>query len=179
MKTFLWVLAITTLAAANAKAQSTKIELYADANRTTCELVDQGTTLQTIYVFQTGSFQSTGVRFRVTKPACWTGATWVGDMTPFVALGNSQTDWSVAYGVCKTLPVLIGQINFFATGASQPCCELLAQPATQFVYTNCSFGEYPLVAGQKVVVNATDACRCQSPLATEPTTWGRVKSLYR
>ena len=167
------------LVAGSANAQSTKIELSADVNRTSCELVDQGGFF-TIYVFQTGSFQSTAVRFKAAKPACWLGATWVGDSSTYVSLGNSQTDWSVAYGACKTLPVLVGQINYQAAGASLPCCEaVVTAPPIEFVYTDCSFAEHPLVPGQKVVINPDQSCPCNLPLATEQSTWGRVKSLYR
>jgi hypothetical protein len=178
LKKLLLVTAIMAIAA-NVHAQTTKVELFADANGTSCELVDQGTALRSIYVFHTGTASSTGLRFKVSKPDCWLGATWVGDVSPFVTVGSSSLDWSVAYVACKTLPVYVGQINYFATGASLPCCEIVAQPAFQFVWTDCDFGEHPLVAGQKVVINANESCRCGGPLATETSTWGRVKSLYR
>ena len=172
---------LTALFARQARGQTSKIELYADATMSSCELVDQGTALRSIHMFQTGPMKSSGARFKAPKPACWVGATWVGDITAFVATGSSQVDWSVGYGVCLQLPVHIGQINFFATGGALPCCEIVAmQPAPfPFVYTDCEFNELPLAAGQKVVINPNESCRCQNPLAAEATTWGRVKALYR
>jgi hypothetical protein len=186
LKSIVIAAAITLVSCVVARAQTAKIDLYADNNRASCEIADQGTALHTVYVFMTGNASATGVRFAAPKPACWIGATWVGDqIVPggSAAIGNSQGDWSIAWSPCRPLPLLVGQINYFATGASSPCCDYLPQAPgnilTIFVWTDCSFEERPLTVGQKVVVNPSAACRCQSPLATEPSTWGRVKSLYR
>ena len=171
---------LSALIVAGAGAQVGKIELYADATMSGCELVDQGTTLMVVHAFYTGPL-STGVRFIAPKPSCWLGATWVGDTSTYTAIGNSQTDWSIAFAACLSAPVHVGQSNYFATGGAEPCCEVVAMASLfGFVYTDCWFGEYPLSnGGQKVVINPNESCRCQSPLAIETTTWGGVKSLYR
>jgi len=164
-----------------------KIELYTDLARTQCSLAELASPEQ-VYVYLTGPIPATGVRFSVPKPACWPGATWVGDtLSPaHVAIGNSQTDWSVGFfaGITgcppqRTPPIYIGSISYFVVGQAVPCCKVTAQSGLQFVFTDCTFNELPLVAGQSVYVNANETCPCQSPIATEPATWGGVKSLYR
>jgi len=170
---------LSTLIAATAYAQ--KIELYADATMSSCELVDQGTTLMSVHYFYTGP-NSYGVRFRAPLPACWVGAIWAGDISPYPTIENSQSDWSIGFGSCLNAPVYLGNSNYFATGGALPCCEIVAmQPGGgfPFVYVDCDFNELPLTAGQNVVINPDDTCRCQNPLAVEATTWGRIKSLYR
>jgi hypothetical protein len=162
------------------RAQLNKIELYTDAARTSCELNDQGTAVRTIYMFETGPNKSTGVRFSTPAP-CWLGVTWVGCASSYTTLGNPRIDISVAYGLCLQPPILIAQAVYLSTGAAAPCCDVAVMPpaGTGIIHTNCLFGEDPAVAGQKVVINPNASCMCAGPVAVEPSTWGRVKSLYR
>jgi hypothetical protein len=181
MKQMLLVAILSLAFTGQAAAQANKIELYTDVNRSSCEVADQGFALVTIHAFETGPTKSTAIRFKAAKGACWAGATWVGDTTDYVQVGNSQTDLSVAYGFCLQPPIHVAQINFIVTGGAAACCELVATQSFPgaFVHTDCLFGEYAITAGQKVVINPNDSCRCQQPLATEPSSWGRVKALYR
>ena len=179
---FLLLGILSALSARQANAQ--KIELYADATMSSCELVDQGQALRSIHVFYTGTATATAVRFKAPKPACWLGATWIGDVLGgpgFGSAGNSQSEIFIGFGFCLAPPVHAAQINYFATGGAEPCCEVTAmQPSPfPFSYFSCDYNELPVTAGQKVVINPNETCRCQSPLAIETTTWGRVKSLYR
>lgn len=184
MKHGRWCLFIVaSLAAGQARAESPRLELYADATRSACELVDNTTALRSVYVFYLGTPSATLVSFSTPKPSCWLGATWVGDITPYVGIGNSQTGWSVGFGLCLQPPVYVAQVNFFATGGSLPCCQVPISHGIgntyEVEYIDCNFGTVPLAKGHGVVVNANDSCRCQQPLSTEPTTWGRVKAMYR
>jgi hypothetical protein len=168
-----------------------RIELYADINRTQCTLSEAvSPPIVYVYVFLTGPVPARGARFTVPKPACWQGATWVGDtLNPLhEALLDSQRDWNLAFfpGVsldCTALnkpPIYIGRVNFFVTGQSLPCCQVTPMPGLTYEFLDCNFGEYPLASGGSVVtVNANASCPCQSPLATESSSWGRVKALYR
>ena len=191
-------LILTTVAAISfatmAGAQTPRIDLYTDANRTACELSDQSPSVHLIYMVLSGNASSTGVRFYAPKPECWLGATWLGDViTQGAQIGDSQSDWSIAFAACKPLPFLFGHEAYFATGSGLSCCQIFAQdpgplpnpgPAggfiQRFVWTDCEFASHPLqLDSQKVVINPDNSCRCQNPLAAEPSTWGRVKSLYR
>ena len=192
MRQYLIAIALLASFCPNARAQTVKIDLYSDANRTSCELSDQGTALRTIYLFAMGTSSISGLRLYAPKPDCWIGASWIADILPQPAgtLGNSQTDWNISYGICRTPPALAGQINYLATGGSLPCCLASAKdPGNitdevgnvihRFVWYDCAFGEHTLQPGQSLVINPDNSCRCQSPLAAENSTWGRVKSLYR
>jgi hypothetical protein len=177
-------LIITTIAfslLAGPASAGNKIDLYSDAARSSCELTDQsaGPALEVVYVFMTGPEQSTGVRFKAARPACWVGASFVGNVSNYLTIGTTEVDYSVGFGACIQPPIMLGQINFVGTGLGGSCCEMTASPGFEFVHTDCNFAEHAIVAGQKLVINPTAACRCQSPVAVEPSSWGRVKSLYR
>jgi hypothetical protein len=121
------------------------------------------------------------------------GATWVGDGFPGPRgpFGNTQTGiqlplFAPGVGECKTPPTLICTMYFTTTGAAQSCCDMVVVPPTIFPgepypieYLDCNLGAYQAFAGHKVTINPSASCQCSGPLATEPTTWGRVKSLYR
>jgi hypothetical protein len=160
-----------------------RIELSAARDATACSISEPvSPPIVQIHVFVTGPVATTGVRFRVPKPACWVGATWLGDaIQPGMgAIGTSQTDWSVAFGACAPTPAYIGAVSYLISGQALPCCEVLVLPAGQFVFTDCAFREFALAEGTRVIVNPNGSCTCQNlTLAVQPTTWGRVKSLYR
>jgi|SRR5688572_2537217 hypothetical protein len=163
-----------------------KVGLYTDLSMSACELVDVPGFLQ-IHVFYTGP-NTIGVRFAAPIPECWTGAVFVGNSLPpgRVKVGTTQTDFAVVLypTLCATPPIWFGDINVVSTGTSQPCCEMVTratlEPPYYLRYLDCNMQELEgLSSGQKLVVNPGDSCHCQIPLATESTTWGRVKSLYR
>jgi hypothetical protein len=183
------ILIAACLAPATPAAGQNKIDLYADAQRASCHVSeDVSPPVVQIHVFLTGPEKARGARFKAPKPDCWLGATWVGDTTLPVHAGfyNSQSDWSLTFfpaatscGAAFQPPIYIGTINFLVSGQALPCCEMKAMAALQFVYTDCTLDEHPLETGRSVFVNGNASCACDLPLATESTTWGRVKSLYR
>jgi hypothetical protein len=188
----LTVAACLGLVMASAARASTFIDLFADQSGTQCSLVDHAG-LTPIYVFLGGSAAATAVQFAAPRPACWVGATWVGDGFPGPRgpFGNTQTGiqlplFAPGVGECKTPPTLICTMYFTTTGAAQSCCDMVVVPPTIFPgepypieYLDCNLGAYQAFAGHKVTINPSASCQCSGPLATEPTTWGRVKSLYR
>jgi hypothetical protein len=184
------LMCLAVLAYAVPAVAQDRIELYTDMNRTQCALSEQvDPPFVQIHVWLTGPIKATGARFAIPVPACWVGATPVGfTLNPaHLAIGSFQTDWSLGFfagsGACiaaHTPPIYVGAVNFVVSGQALPCCEVKPGPGVEYVFTDCSFGEYPLVnGGQHVFVNANASCPCMSPVAAEPSTWGRVKSLYR
>ncbi|MDH4036436.1 MAG: hypothetical protein OEX18_00775 [Candidatus Krumholzibacteria bacterium] len=153
-----------------------------------CAIVDDGPGIRSVYVFHTGNASATASEFSVPLPACWTGASWVGDnvVPGFLTVGTSQTDLSIAYAGCVDLPVFIARINFSVTGKAPPCCRVLvAPPLTQspqeIVEVSCDYQTHAVGTGLGVTVNPPTSCACDSPttLRTEPATWGRVKAIFR
>jgi hypothetical protein len=160
-----------------------RIELWADQNMSTCSITEAASPpIVQVHVFITGSMSATGVRFTAPKPACWVGATFVGDeLEPAVSIGHSQGDWSIAWGFCATTPKYLGVINYLTSGQALPCCKVDALPAMQFAFTDCAFVEHELGESKSIMVNPDASCGCQSGITTaaETTSWGRVKALYR
>ncbi len=163
-------------------AQGGKIDLYADATMSNCELVDDGAGVRSVHVFFTGP-EVYGVGIYVPVPACWPGTQWHGDILQeewiHIGLSNDVYGLSVAFGACLQPPVHVAEIRYLTTGTASTCCELRALPPITDFYVDCSYQSHEWEPGQSVVINPDDTCPCQQPLAVESTTWGRVKSLYR
>ena len=129
MKTVLSLTLLTAfgvLTAASAFAQD-RIELYADVNRTSCAISEPlSPPIVQVHVFLVGPTDATGVRFKAPKPDCWVGATYLGDLLPtgYGMIGNSQTDWSVAFGRCvsATAGAYVGAISYLISNQAQACC---------------------------------------------------------
>jgi hypothetical protein len=188
MKSFS-LLALAALVYATPVAAQDRIELWADQNRSTCSISEPiSPPIVQIHIFINGPVGATGVRFTAEKPACWLGATWLGDaLVPgAVNVSNSQYDWSIAFGGCTVPnePSYLGAISYLISNQALPCCIVDALPAGQlhyFMFTDCDFGEHSLEPTKSVVVNPNESCGCQSAVLTavETTSWGRVKALYR
>lgn len=187
MKRTLLLAAVTLgIFATAASAQNYRIELSADNAMSSCAIAGDGSGLVDVHVFLTGGGSSTGMVMGLAIPACWSGATWLGDVAaePWLQLGDSQhtVGWNLAFGECRALPLYIGHISF-AGVPSSPCCEVVVTPASPGPSgmqgaVDCTFDAYVAVPG-RVLLNATSSCPCDQPLASEQSTWGRVKSLYR
>jgi hypothetical protein len=118
---------LVLLASSLVRAQTTeKITLYADKFGTDCSISDTGASVVFVYMIHEGTGLRLGSVFRAPKPACWTGATWVGDAFPpgFLFAESTQDDLGleVGYG-CTLLPVYIGRMIFETAGAAQDCCK--------------------------------------------------------
>jgi len=163
-------------------AGAAAVDVYADINHTTCALYDNvQPPVVYVYYFLSGATGATGVEFAAVKPACWTGATWVGDSTPYVSIGRSQTDWAIGFQGCRQGTIFVGTSAYVVSGTGTPCCQVRAHISADqhFDYADCTFTVLPLMTGTSVTINPNASCACQQPLATEATSWGRVKSLYR
>ena len=184
MKMLLPVLALLLVSitfSATASIAQDKVELFVDEGRTVCSLSDNVPAVVSLHVFLTGPDNATLVGFKATLPDCWQGATWLADVTPYVSIGTSQGEMSVAFGQCLTPPVHAVEIQVATSGTSLPCCEVkILQPISfPLQIVDCGFAEVNATAGQSVMVNPNASCPCTTPVATESSTWGRVKALYR
>ena len=162
-----------------------QITLYADKFGTDCSISDTGEGTVIVYIFHVGTGTRIGCEFRVPKPECWAGATWVGDnFGSFGVIGQSQgPDVSVAYGACLPLPIYVGKMVFEVTGSAEPCCRYPVLPSVyvpwSVITVDCTSDANTIpILGGSAVINENASCSCEPPLAAESTTWGRVKSLY-
>jgi len=171
-----------------AHAADDVIAFYTDASMTSCELVDQAPALVQIHMFHTGTLPTAFVGFYAAPPACWTGATWLGDIVnPAFRVGSNtqaSTGIVIIYTGCLTPPQYLGYMNFAMAGAGQACCMYGASDPPNENDDLSAFGcsttapeERPAIA-RPIVINPDASCPCVSPVAVEETTWGKVKALY-
>jgi hypothetical protein len=157
----------------------TQIEVYSDASLTQCTLADTSPHVSTIYVSETSHEGATGLRFRIAESAGFTGV-WLADASPFVTVGSSRTDLSIGFGICEVnqFTVLTMSYQFFGTSTCSMVSIAPAQGQREPICTYCSFGEWPCSGYVSLHVNCDGSFGC-NPVSVEPSTWGRVKSLYR
>jgi hypothetical protein len=195
------VLALFCLGVTEAGAASYKVEFSGDPAGS-CSLAGNGVGMSSIHVVLTGSGGVTAVLFGAEIPACWEGATWVRDntalpvVTPesesnpagdyWLSIGNTQAPLglSIAFRECVDLPLYIGTIEFIG-GSPAPCCEFpVTHPSAWETFSavaqvaDCNYAEHDADGGS-VSVSSGPGCECLQALATEESTWGRVKALYR
>jgi hypothetical protein len=145
--------------------------LYSDASGTSCLLVlgfNPNVTL--IEKFSNGT---TGCRLMVDMG----GNGNFGFTTPWVPVGNIASDLSLAYGSCQTGSVVLGTLTMNLTISGSKMTVLPATLFPNIIYTTCSFEELPATGGYANV--GTGSPTDCGEVATEPTTWGQVKALYR
>jgi hypothetical protein len=177
-----------------------QIKLAADSNAQGCAITPNQVGVISVYAFLWGNGASSveTVNFAAYQPPCLANSVWLGDNVPgFPATasvaGSTQTEIGlvITYADCQTLPygpngLMLAEISFYVPGNADPsCCPFLVTHATY--HTNydapgaaidCADNLYEL-DGSHVIVNPDASCPCQGPLPVEPTTWGKVKSLYR
>lgn len=156
-----------------AHAEEDKLLLFSDAALTDSTLNDSAPDFLSVYVVHTNFWNGvTYVRFSIEPTAGFTGV-WIGETSQYLVLGTSTTDLSVTYAACLVDPVLVLTVTYQLFGSSSPCSGLKIAPAAgqPCVLTDLCFGERCVTGRGTLQVNC--------PVATEATTWGRVKALYR
>jgi len=143
------------------------IGVYTDATGASCSFAPGfNPTVTIIEKFSTGS---TGLRFKMDP-----GPNGVfGFNTPFVPVGALTTDLSLAYGQCLSGSIVLG--TAIMSLASGQLNILAADGFPHILYTDCIFAELEGTGG-RAYVGTTGDC---GEIATEQSTWGQVKSLYR
>jgi hypothetical protein len=167
-----------------AMSQAGVIGLFADQHAGSCELVDAGQGILNVYVIHTLVAGSTACEFKVQPSAGFT-ATHIGDSTPYLFIGNSQTGISVAYGQCLSAPINVMTITYLFDGTSSACglLEVVgdpAAPAPGLWTVDCTmpFPSKSVAQGGKLYVNADGSCPCLSPVPVRESSWGQIKAMY-
>ncbi|UCH84114.1 MAG: hypothetical protein JSW50_00030 [Candidatus Latescibacterota bacterium] len=180
MKTLLLLACIVFLGANLAFAQPGVIGITADQGGTDCNLLDTVPgALVSYYVQHLRTAGATAAQFSAPMPACMIGAVWISDVPIGPSVGNSQIGIAIGYGGCFASPILILTINYFAFGATTPCCPYYPSPdpATGLIeMVDCAHFKMPAGA-QCAMINPDVTCLCAAT-PTETSTWGKVKALY-
>jgi hypothetical protein len=150
-------------------AMANHFGVYVDGTGSSCELGAAGFN-STATVCEKFSIGSTGCRFKVTLPP---GSNFFSFSTTLVPIGVLTSDLSLGYGQCLNGTIPLGQI--VAVLAPGTMTVSAADGFPNIIYTDCSFGEYPGTGGNAYVAG-TGPC---GEIATEQSTWGSVKALYR
>jgi hypothetical protein len=160
--------------------------IYSDNQGNSCvtgALVPPPTTnfAYVIHKFTTGT---TGARFKVNDLS---GLFHAAATTPYLEGGGGGAPYigsSLAYGNCLNGQLVIYTLEFlwFAQPISCAKMEIVPDPieiSGNIIFTNCNFTTLVATGGQ-FFWNADGTCQnCNEPNATEITTWGTIKALYR
>jgi hypothetical protein len=154
-------------------AMADHIGIYSDDNGGSCILNPTPFTSNTaiIHKFSAGT---TGCRFKVTTSS--PGMVFAFN-TGYSTIGTYDTDISVGYGpTCLNGSIVVGHL--LTAGAAGPPGQLnivVAPGQLGVLYLQCDFAE-KVGTGGTAYVGTTGPC---NEVATENSTWGQVKSLYR
>jgi hypothetical protein len=147
--------------------------VYSDCSGSSCQLAAGfSSTNALVEKFSTGT---TGCRLKVdfsTAP----GTAFFSFVTPFVPIGQLNSDLSLGYGGCFSGTTCLGTI-VASWGASGFVTVTASDGYPNIIYTDCSFAELVGHGGTANIGSTTGGCN--EPNATQPSTWGQVKSLYR
>ena len=156
--------------------------IYADPQGSNCFLYDNGgSALITTYVvhhFYSGD-QAIGSRFGIELSA---GASWLflGFQSAFQGIPSTLSDIALGYGSCINTTTMVGYALWLSPVATPTCTTLTLKPADSLptiIFTDCAYNELPPPFVNFMVANPNGSCWCFT--ATQPTTWGSVKALYR
>jgi hypothetical protein len=134
----------------------------------------------TSYVIHKYATGATGSRFKVDDLS----GLYQGDpITPFPILGRPYTGVSVAYTACLDGSILVYTLAHLWFGQPVTCgkMEIVADPlesVNSAIYADCTFFKRTATGG-RFFWNADATCASCGDLAAEPTSWGKVKALYR
>ena len=149
------------------------INVYVDAAGENCNLAPGFTQTATLVYKGWTPGGSTGARFKVVGPV---GSSIFSLTTPYVTIGNVASDLSIAFGGCVPGTFSMGTLTaIWGVGTGGGVVASDGYP--NIIMTDCNFGEYPAQGGTFCVGQAS--CGCTEPVATEQSTWGQVKALYR
>jgi len=179
--------AVVGVLAGSAMAQVPNIQVYFDPAHTQTQATcgEAGTPVTLYVVMNNWNMNVAGVDFSISYPA--PALTWLFDQLPdpltSTSIGNSPTGIAIAYANCCFLD---------GTQANE-----ILLPFLLWGPCDCAQGPKPVVVGgytalgktQPTAVRKEDFTEhsgvgmtsliCPGPIATEASTWGQVKALYR
>jgi hypothetical protein len=177
-------LCLTPFQLAMAQHPAGRIGVYADAGAGACTLDDSQPRAFDLFVVHTDMDGMLSSRFRVVESSGFT-ATYVGEsIATNLHFGDLHSGIDVIYDLCSAGSLLLATISYDGHGTSEPCstveiAEFAPSTTGQPETMDCNFGWFPAAPFGPLLVNPTDQCSQWCVVATEATTWGRVKALYR
>jgi hypothetical protein len=175
------LLLFLSVLAASPTARADSIALYAETYDGVCAKASAPFAINTVYVFHTLSTGAKGSSWLIENTSGMQGlGSTCGQLT---ITGDVFTGIVVSYGSCLTGTFAICQVDLFnlTTGAIPGCYQLrvLGYPGNAPLVVDCNDNEIAAGGGFFTfdIEGKPNCWDCTTPV--EPTTWGRVKSLYR
>ena len=166
----------STQTAANPMPPPGDITPYADVEGTS-QVIETPEGVVHIYIIWkspwSGSASALACQFSAPKPSCF-NAEYLGEIPYFTdTVGNTQTGMAIAFGACLNAPAVLVSLSYMAVG-STVCCEYPVLPHPDATSGEIEFAD----CNQDKVLGTGGALflKCTTPV--EPSTWGKVKSLY-
>jgi hypothetical protein len=172
MKRTVWLL--VSLLLISSAAMADHIGIYSDTTGQSCNLGNiVGQFSSTVTVIHKYSQGAIGSRFNITFPP---GTSFFSFNSPYFPVCDPGPcdGISLGYGQCRTGNIVLGTL--LAIYGAGTLHVVPAQSFSEILYTDCAFVEKAATGGAAYVGTPGD---CEEPVATEPSTWGSVKALYR
>jgi hypothetical protein len=172
---------LVAVPAAGALAQAGYIGLYADEAGTACSVADPGGGQVNVYVIHQAVSGAAASQWRI-APGAGFAMTYLGESSPVVAMGDTQSGVSASYGSCLASPILLATVTYLSHGTSASCSylDVIADPASStgtIEVVDCSSVRLTGV-GSRLYVNPDESCPCGQANPTRDTDWGRIKAMY-
>jgi hypothetical protein len=164
------------------------LHLYSEYNGSTCFAVDRSPGTLTVYVYHDaiGPDGAAGSYFRIVTGGGFTGEYLSESYGSHATLGSMRDGIHVIYdGACLDGPVWVAQISYTTYGTSPSCSyvAIVAHPdaaSGMIEVDDCNYALHATpVSELRLMINWGWSCQPWCIVATEETTWGKVKALYR
>jgi len=156
------LLSILLLASATlASAEHGAICLYSDAAGNACDIVDNGGVVQ-VYIVHSHADGASASRFRLDVSG--TGWSHLGDVWNYSTfIGSSISGVSIAYGTCKSSPIMVGTVTFMGASAlpGSPI-RIVPDDQTEYVQIVDCDGRTRYGAGGTAYINSATPCLCET-----------------
>ncbi len=170
MKRVLLLLNLVLVVNAPASFAISHIGIYRDATGQSCTL-DPGYN-NSVVVMHRYAWDADWIHFRVDFSNA-AGSTFISFSTPYITVGSLTTDLLLAYnGSCMSGDIVVGTITAILEGGYLEVTPGDGYPVIEV--DDCWFQMLPATGGRAYI-----GTECTLPVATEQTTWGSVKALYR
>lgn len=162
-----------------------QISMYIDEAGTQCGYPGQPAGFIPVYIYHEFHDGVTGSRFRIQQNE--TNWTWFIDQPRLVDVlitGDTDTGVTLTYSACVTTRFNPITVFYEVPGTAAPCAtlEIVAAPTSlsgEVESTDCNSLQYSTDTSG-ITMNPPDAnCFCEELPATERSTWGKIKALYR
>lgn len=181
-KVLILALAVVLSASAAFAAPGGRIGLYSDLGYSDCNLVQALYVTQNVYIVHTLAASGNSAQFKLVHNYTTGVIAGAIDFHGNLTLGSLATGIAITYGGCKALPYKLCTMPFTPIAIGGACLatfEIVPDPAVVagvVQVVDCSAVKQ-VADGGKLTVNGNQTCPCI--IATEPTSWSRIKSLYQ